>query len=118
MDKSIGNRVFRGTVIIVLIGIFAKIAAFLSEAILAAYLGTTYQSDAYYMVSSIKDVIYPMLCVGIWKVFLPVYKEKLTKNNIREARVCFKMHNGPDYARSIRMQARWKHAGTVPTALR
>lgn len=85
MDKSIGNRIFRGTVIIVLIGIFAKIAAFLSEAILAAYLGTTYQSDAYYMVSSIKDVIYPMLSVGIWKVFLPVYKEKITKNNIREA---------------------------------
>lgn len=85
MDKSIGNRIFRGTVIIVLVGIFAKIAAFLSEAILAAYLGTTYQSDAYYMVSSIKDVIYPMLGVGIWKVFLPVYKEKITQSHIREA---------------------------------
>lgn len=85
VDKSIGNTVLRGTVIIVIIGILAKVAAFLSEAILAAYLGTTYQSDAYYMVSSIKDVIYPMLSVGIWKVFLPVYKEKITQNHIREA---------------------------------
>ena len=78
MDNSIGKRVFRGTIIIVLIGILAKLAAFLSEAVLAAYLGTNYQSDAYYMVSSIQQVIYPMLSVGIWKVFLPIYKEKIT----------------------------------------
>ena len=85
MDKSIGKTVFRGTVIIVLIGVLAKFTSFIAEAILAAYLGTTYQSDAYYMVSSIQQVIYPMLSVGIWKVFLPLYKEKLAHNQIDEA---------------------------------
>lgn len=85
MDKSLGSRIFKGTIIIVLVGILAKIAAFISEAVLAAYLGTTYQSDAYYMVASIKDVIYPMLSVGIWKVYLPIYKEKITNNKNKEA---------------------------------
>ena len=85
VNESIGKKVLRGTVIITLIGIIAKLFSFLSETVLAAYLGTTFQSDAYYMVSSIKDVIYPMLSVGIWKVFMPVYKDRITFNNIREA---------------------------------
>lgn len=85
MDNSIGKKVFRGTITIVFVGILAKITSFIAEAILAAYLGTTYQSDAYYMVNSIQMVIYPMLSVGIWKVFLPLYKEKLTHGQDQEA---------------------------------
>ena len=85
MNNSIGKKVFRGTIIIVLIGIIAKFAAFLSEAVLAAYLGTNYRSDAYYMVSSIQQVIYPMLSVGIWKVFLPIYKEKIATDENEQA---------------------------------
>ena len=79
MTDSIEKRVFRGTVVIVLVGILAKISAFISEAVLAAYLGTNFMSDAYYMVSSVHLVLYPMLSVGIWKVFLPLYKEKITQ---------------------------------------
>lgn len=85
MNTSIEKKVFRGTITIVMIGILAKITSFIAEAVLAAYLGTTYQSDAYYMVSSIQMVIYPMLSVGIWKVFLPLYKEKLAQRKEEEA---------------------------------
>lgn len=85
MGNSIGKKVFRGTVVIVLVGILAKITSFIAEAVLAAYLGTTYQSDAYYMVNSIELVIYPMISVGIWKVFLPIYKEKITHGLQEEA---------------------------------
>ena len=84
-EHSVGNNILRGTVIIVVVGIVAKLAAFLSEAILAAFLGTTYQSDAYYMVSSIKNVLFPMLGIGIWTVFLPIYKEKVTTGRLDEA---------------------------------
>lgn len=85
MDSSAGKKVVRGTIVIVLVGILAKITSFIAEAILAAYLGTTYQSDAYYMVNSIQMVIYPMLSVGIWKVFLPIYKEKITQGQTEAA---------------------------------
>lgn len=85
MSDSIGKKIFQGTVIIVLVGVLSKVAAFISGVLLAFYLGTTYQSDAYYMVSGIKDVIYPMLSVGIWKVFLPLYKERIAHNDIQHA---------------------------------
>lgn len=85
MDNSIGKKVAHGTIIIVFVGILAKFTSFIAEAILAAYLGTTYQSDAYYMVNSIQLVIYPMLSVGIWKVFLPIYKSKLAQGEEKEA---------------------------------
>lgn len=85
MENTIGKRVFRGTIIIIVVGILAKFTSFIAEAVLAAYLGTTYQSDAYYMVNSIQMVIYPMLSVGIWKVFLPVYKEKITHGQEEKA---------------------------------
>lgn len=82
MDNSIGKKIFRGTIVIVLVGILAKITSFISEAILAAYLGTTFQSDAYYMVASVQNVFYPMLSIGIWKVFLPLYKSHIAKGEI------------------------------------
>lgn len=84
-DKSTGSKLLRGTVIIVLVGIFAKFTSFIAEAVLAAYLGTSYQSDAYYMVSSIIAVIYPMLSIGIWSIFLPQYKGHIVKAEIDRA---------------------------------
>jgi murein biosynthesis integral membrane protein MurJ len=80
-QNHIGKKIFRGTLIILVVTVLAKLAAFLSEAVNAAYLGTTYKSDAYYMVASIQQVLYPMLSIGIWKVFLPIYKDKLTHND-------------------------------------
>ncbi len=77
-EQTITAKLFRGTVVIILVSVLAKIITFITEAILASFLGTTYQSDAYYMVTSIQYVVYPMLSVGIWKVFLPIYKEKIT----------------------------------------
>ena len=85
MVQSTGRKILHGTLIIVLVGILAKITSFIAEAILAAYLGTTYQSDAYYMVASIQNVIYPMLSIGIWKVFLPLYKSHIAKGEIDTA---------------------------------
>lgn len=82
---STENKIFRGTVVIILISLSAKFVAFFKEALLANYLGTTGKSDAYYMVSSIQQVLYPMLSVGIWKVFLPVYKKELAQGRMKKA---------------------------------
>ncbi len=93
--NGMGKRLFRGTIVILFVSVLAKLSAFLSEAVNAAYLGTTYQSDAYYMVASIQQVLYPMLSVGIWKVFLPIYKDKLTQGErgaadaLADKMICF-----------------------------
>lgn len=84
-ESSLKTNILKGTFVIIAVSIMAKFASFISEMILAAYLGTTSEGDAYYMISSIQQVIYPMLSVGIWKVFLPMYKEKIAKNECCEA---------------------------------
>ena len=84
-QKSVGSKIFKGTLIIVLMGVLAKLAAFIEEAVLAAYLGTTSQSDAYYMVWSVHAVVYPMMSIGIWNVFLPLYKSYISKKDIDKA---------------------------------
>ena len=84
-SSSAAANVIRGSVVILLTTLLAKLASFLSEAILAAYLGTTDISDAYYMVASVQALFYPMLSIGIWKVFLPLYKERITHGLMEEA---------------------------------
>lgn len=78
------NGILYSTMIITLVSILAKFASFLSEASLASCLGTSIESDAFYMVSSIQQVIYPVLSVAIWKLFLPIYKKKLSELKYKE----------------------------------
>lgn len=85
MSRNVANQVIRGTIVIVIVSVLAKLTSFLAEMILASYLGTNAVSDAYYMVTNIQLVIYPMLGVGIWKVFLPLYKAHLAQGQLREA---------------------------------
>ena len=61
--------------------IVAKILSYIMEATLAAYLGATDEADAFYLTSSIFVIIFPILDLGIWKVFLPIYKTKLVKGD-------------------------------------
>lgn len=82
---SFRNTVVEATVVIAFVSILAKAVSFISEVILAARLGVNATSDAYYMVSGIQQVVYPMLSVGIWKVFLPAYKDKISRGFERDA---------------------------------
>lgn len=84
-SNSIEQKIIKGTIVIVLVGALGKLAAFISEAVLAAFLGTTSQSDAYYMVWGVHAVIYPMLSIGIWQVFLPLYKSHIAKGETNTA---------------------------------
>ena len=84
-NQGITRTVFKASAVIFMVSVIAKLTAFLSEVLLAAYLGLTDESDAYYMVTGIQAVLYPMLSAGVWKVFLPIYKEKITLTDHREA---------------------------------
>ncbi len=78
------KNIFKGLKIVFLLTILAKIASFISELVIAYFLGTTAQADAYSMINGIHIIIYPMLGVGIWSIFLPEYKKTITKNNLKE----------------------------------
>lgn len=74
------KKLFKGFIIVLLMTILSKIASFISEIIIASLLGTSPEADAYSMIIGIHQVIYPMLSVGIWSIFLPIYKKKIIKN--------------------------------------
>ena len=79
------TKLFKNVGIIMGCSIVAKILSYVLEAILAAFLGATDQADALFMTTSIFGILYPILDLGIWKVFLPVYKTKLVENNESKA---------------------------------
>lgn len=71
------KKILKSVGVVFIILVLAKITAFLNDAILAASIGISADADAFYMVVGIQQVLYPMLSVGIWKVFLPEYKKNL-----------------------------------------
>ena len=79
------ESVTKNVAIILGCSIVAKVLSFVWEAILAAYLGTNDQADAFYMTTSVFNILYPVLDYGIWKVFLPLYKTHVVRNDRKGA---------------------------------
>ena len=65
--------------IILACSIVARLLSYIWEATLAAMYGATDETDALYMTSGIFLIVHPILDLGIWKVFLPIYKTKLVE---------------------------------------
>lgn len=84
-ENNIKKTVINGTIVILIVTILSKVAAFFSVAVLAYYLGTSAESDALNTVYSVDQVLYPVLGIGIWKVFLPLYKEYVVKQDMDKA---------------------------------
>lgn len=78
-EKSIKTNIVKGTLVIILVSLLAKLASFISTTVIAAILGTSNESDALNTILGVEQVFYPMIGVGVWKVFLPLYKEKLVR---------------------------------------
>lgn len=75
------NKAIKNVSIVLLCSISAKIFSYIWEALLAASFGTSAQADALYMTIGIFNVLYPVLDLGIWKVFLPIYKTRLVQES-------------------------------------
>jgi len=78
------KKMMNSIIIVSFCTIVSKVLSFLSEMIIANYLGTSMYADAYSMISGIHAVVYPMLGIGIWSIFLPEYKKMNTKKNKNE----------------------------------
>lgn len=81
------KNILKGTVIVSIMVFMAKLISFVTEATLAYGLGSTKEADIYYTIIGIQQIIYPMISIGVWKIFLPEYKKKLVMNKEEEANV-------------------------------
>ncbi|MCC3351466.1 murein biosynthesis integral membrane protein MurJ [Ruminococcus albus] len=79
------NKIIKNVGVILGCSIVAKVLSYIWEATLAAFLGASDQADAFYMTTSIFGILYPILDLGIWKVFLPAYKKMLVEKKESDA---------------------------------
>ena len=78
--KLIGN-----ISIIIVYALLAKVLSFVIELLLAAKFGANEQTDIFFMAYGIIQVLYPMISIGIWKVFMPEYKARISLGKEDEA---------------------------------
>lgn len=80
------NTILASVAGVIGVSIYSKTIAYLSSLLLAYKMGTSYVSDAYYTIYSVHSVIYPMLSIGVWKVFMPYYKGLLVEGEFIKAK--------------------------------
>lgn len=91
-SKSVSKKVLSGTLVIVAVSVLAKIVSLIWKSVQANYMGTTYTADAFALVTKIQNIIYPMMSVGIGRVFLPAYKRHvLLKEDEQASRLANRM---------------------------
>lgn len=76
-----GSKIVKNASIVMLFSLVAKFSSFIVELLIASNLGASRETDAFYMVHGIVQIIYPMISVGIWKVYLPEYKTRNVLGN-------------------------------------
>ena len=70
---------FLGNVsIIIVYALLAKVLSFIIELLMAVKFGANDQTDIFFMAYGIIQVLYPMISIGIWKVFMPEYKTRIS----------------------------------------
>lgn len=81
------SKLVKNVVIVLACSVMGKVLAYVYEAAMAAFLGVGPEADALYMTTSVFNILYPILDLGIWKVFLPAYKTKLSAGEEDKAHV-------------------------------
>ena len=84
MDST--KTILKGTAVLVLYSLSAKFLSFLIELLIASKYGATINTDAYYLTYGIILSVFPMLSVGVWKVFMPEYKTLLVQGREEHAK--------------------------------
>lgn len=79
------HSIIKGVFIVVFFLIGSKVLSFFIEMLTAYSLGAGTESDIYYVVYSVYSIISPMISIGIWKVYMPSYKERLVLDKNDEA---------------------------------
>lgn len=79
------KKIFKNVSTVVIMLFCAKFLAFIIELLISSKMGATIETDAYYMAIGITQIIYPMISIGIWKVFMPEYKTALVVGETNHA---------------------------------
>lgn len=79
------NKIIQGIFVVLSFSLIAKILSAIIELSVAYRFGATRETDVFYIVYGIIQALTPMITIGVWKVYMPVYKEKQIENRYEEA---------------------------------
>lgn len=73
---NIKSTVLSASVLLIFLILLGKFAAFGKDVVISAFYGTTFQTDAYFVASSVPGLIFTAFSSTVTLVFLPIYNEK------------------------------------------
>lgn len=74
------NKVLTASIAVTLIGIFGKFFGFARDAVIAAFYGANWQTDAFFFAQSMPGIIFPAVCNSLSTAFLTAYVSKSVDN--------------------------------------
>jgi putative peptidoglycan lipid II flippase len=75
MDNN-QNRLLKASVIVTVISIIGKFLGFARDAVIAAFYGANWQTDAFFFAQSMPGIIFPAVCNSLSTAFLTAYVAK------------------------------------------
>lgn len=79
--KKQGNILLKASLIVTIISVLGKILGFARDAVIAAFYGADWRTDAFFFAQSMPSVIFPAVCNSLSTAFLSVYVTKSVDDN-------------------------------------
>ncbi len=80
MGKS-QNRMLKASMIVTIISLAGKVIGFIRDAVIAAYYGANWQTDAFFFAQSMPGIIFPAVCNSLSTAFLTIFVAKSVENS-------------------------------------
>lgn len=93
-DTHLSGKLFKASLIVSIIVVVGKFLGFARDAVIAAFYGSTWQTDAFFLALSLPYLIFPAVCNSVSTAFLSVYVSKIvhdekTADKYASKMVCF-----------------------------
>lgn len=91
IERNINNKnndIFKASIIVTLIIILGKIFGFARDAVIAAFYGANWQTDAFFFAQSMPSMIFPAVCNSLSTAFISLYVSHSIENG-EKAGECF-----------------------------
>lgn len=70
------SHLLRASILVIIISLAAKVVGFARDAVIAAYYGANWQTDAFFLAQSMPSIIFPAVCNSLSTAFLSIYVSK------------------------------------------
>ena len=74
------NHLLKASIIVTAISLLGKVIGFVRDAVIAAFYGANWQTDAFFFAQSMPGIIFPAVCNSLSTAFLSIYVSKCVED--------------------------------------